>query len=91
MKNPNKIKNIEARAISRFPPGIKTLVGILSKNLNYFGHSSKPYRNKEKKLPGNGPFIEYVAKGKKQRIIVDESTGIIYATLNHHASYIEIL
>ncbi len=71
----------------RLPENLVELVEILSVNPDYDGHSRKAYANKESALEGDGPFFEFVAKGNRQRLVMDAGTQEIYVTLDHHKTY----
>ncbi len=68
---------------------LKELVDRIETDPCYEGSGCKPYKNKEQ-LPGEGPFTEFVAKGSKKRVILDNSNYAMYVTDNHHKSYQEV-
>ena len=78
------------KTLNRLSNNLASLVGKIFQDLNYSGNCRKPYENRGRVLPGEGPFVEFLVEGNKKRVILDESNSIIYVTMDHHRSYFEV-
>lgn len=60
------------------------LLKNLFENLDEPPCVTKSYKNSENKLPGQGPFLEYVLRGNKKRAVECLNSGAFYITIDHH-------
>ncbi|MBT3404944.1 hypothetical protein HN832_01060 [archaeon] len=73
--------------LGRLPPALGNLACSVFKDSKHAGNSRKIYHNQQGHFFGEGPFVEFVGKGNKGRLVLDFGSGEVYATLDHHNSY----